>query len=189
MAKRRGNKEGTIYKKSDGTWRTQVSLGGKRVSFTGKSRAECLAWLREMTLHIDQGFTFKGAETSLENFLSDWLVSIGSSRSKSTVERYAWTIKHEVLPLIGHYKLKDLKPDLLQGFYDHKIKNGRSNYMVRTTHKILNIALAHAVKLGMLARNPCRATTPPKLTENEMRILDEAQIQVLLNTAQVLSDQ
>jgi integrase len=189
MAKRRGNKEGTIYKKANGTWRTQISLNGRRLSFTGKSRGECQNWIKETTQQIDQGFTFEGADTTLKEFLSDWLVSIASSRSKSTVERYGWVVKHEILPLIGQYKLKDLKPDLLQGFYDHKIKNGRSNYMVRTTHKILNIALMHAVKLGILARNPCKATTPPRFEQKEMRIYDENQIQVLLNTALALGDQ
>jgi hypothetical protein len=47
MAKRRGNGEGTIYKRQDGTWAGQVSIGYdpvtgklKRKSFYGKTRKE-----------------------------------------------------------------------------------------------------------------------------------------------------
>jgi hypothetical protein len=47
MTKRRGNGEGTIYKRQDGTWAGQVSVGYdpvtgklKRKSFYGKTRKE-----------------------------------------------------------------------------------------------------------------------------------------------------
>lgn len=47
MAKRRGNNEGSIYKRNDGTWAGQVSIGidpvtgkPKRKSYYGKTRKE-----------------------------------------------------------------------------------------------------------------------------------------------------
>lgn len=189
MAKRRGNKEGTIYQKVNGAWRAQVSLGGRRLSFTGKTRAECQAWLKEITRQIDQGLTFEGAETNLNDFLSAWLVSASASRVKGTVERYSWLIEHEISPILGGYKLKDIKPDLLQNFYDLRLKQGRSADMVRSTHKVLSVAFTHAIQLGMIGRNPCKSTTPPKIERREMQILDEDQIQILLSNALRKKDQ
>lgn len=183
MAKRRGNNEGSIYQKRSGSWRAQVSIHGRRISFTGKSRAECVAWLRKTNLQIDQGLTFSGADTSLKNFLAGWLVSASGSRVRGTIERYEWIIEHEIVPSLGNYKLKDIRADLVQNFYDLALKNGRSPDMVRSTHKVLSTALTHAVQLGMIGRNPCKATSPPKADPKEMQILDEDQIQVLLTNA------
>ena len=56
MAKR-GNNEGSIFKKTNGKWRAQVSIQGKRLSFTGLSRAECADWLRRTQTQIDEGMT------------------------------------------------------------------------------------------------------------------------------------
>lgn len=189
MAKRRGNKEGTIYQKANGAWRAQVSLGGQRLSFTGKSRAECQAWLKEITRQIDQGLTFEGADTNLKEFLEAWLVSASATRAKGTVERYRWLIEHEISPILGGYKLKDIKPDLLQNYYDIRLKKGRSTDMVRSAHKVLSVAFTHAVQLGMIGRNPCKSTTPPKVDQKEMQILDENQIQILLSNALRKKDQ
>ena len=47
MAKKRGNNEGSIHKRPNGTWRAQVSLSGTRLSFTANSRAECQTWIKK----------------------------------------------------------------------------------------------------------------------------------------------
>ncbi|TAK14577.1 MAG: site-specific integrase [Anaerolineae bacterium] len=189
MAKRRGNNEGSIHQRANGVWRAQVTLNGRRLNFTGQSRKECRAWIKETIQHIDQGFTFEGGDMTLEEFLNGWLVSIQASRSKATVALYQRTIVKGVLPFIGHLQLKDIKPDLIQRLYDHQIKNGQSNHAVRSVHKTLNSALMHALRLGMIIRNPCKPTTPPRLEHTEMQIYNEDQIQVLLNTALALNDQ
>ena len=48
MTTKRGNKEGTIFKKPNGKWRAQVSISGKRLSHTSDSKAECQNWIRKM---------------------------------------------------------------------------------------------------------------------------------------------
>jgi hypothetical protein len=41
MAKKRGNNEGTVYKRSDGRWCAQVSLSGRRITKYAKTQREC----------------------------------------------------------------------------------------------------------------------------------------------------
>lgn len=189
MAKRRGNNEGTIFQKLNGKWRAQVSINGHRVGFTAKTRGECQAWIKETIRQIDHGLTFEGADTNLKDFLYSWLASVSASRVKGTIERYRWLIDHEIVPMLGGYKLKDIKPDLVQNFYDIRLKKGRSADMVHSTHKVLSVAFTHAVQLGMIGRNPCKSTTPPKIYRKEMQILDENQIQILLTNALRKKDQ
>jgi hypothetical protein len=40
MAQRRGNQEGSIHKRENETWRVQITLDGRRLSHSGKTRAE-----------------------------------------------------------------------------------------------------------------------------------------------------
>lgn len=131
---------------------------------------------------------FLMVESVITEYLSDWLVSVSASRVKGTIERYHWLIKNVVVPVLGNYKLKDITPDLLQNFYNLKLKEGKSADMVRSTHKVLSVAFTHAIHLGMIGKNPCQATDPPKPETKEMQILDEDQIQVLLSNAMRAKD-
>ena len=58
MAKR-GNNEGSIFKKKNGKWRAQVSINGRRLSRTASTRAECHDWLRKKLDQIDKRLTFE----------------------------------------------------------------------------------------------------------------------------------
>jgi integrase len=75
MAKKRGNNEGSIYRRKNGTWAAQYTVwtteGRKRRSVSGKTRAEVSRKLTEAMMHRDGGH----------------LYDAGSSRSAST-----WTV-------------------------------------------------------------------------------------------------
>ena len=102
---------------------------------------------------------------------------------------YQRAVNKEILPILGRLKLTDLKPDLMQRFYVHKIKNGQSSHAVHKLHKVLNIALRHAVRLSLIVQNPCETAIPPRPKKTEMQFLDEDQIQVLLSAAREIRDQ
>ena len=44
MAQIRGKKEGSIHQRDYGSWRAQVVLEGRRLSFTAKTLRECQEW-------------------------------------------------------------------------------------------------------------------------------------------------
>jgi hypothetical protein len=71
MAKRRANNEGTVYHRSDGKWRAQITLGSRRLSKTLKTQKECQEWLRKTRFQVDQGFNFRGSNIKLKDFLID----------------------------------------------------------------------------------------------------------------------
>ena len=68
MAKRRGNHEGSIARLPSGTYRALITLDGKRVTHTGKTRAECQGWILKMLDQIDEGLTYQGSQTTLGEF-------------------------------------------------------------------------------------------------------------------------
>lgn len=189
MAKKRANNEGTVYKKPDGKWRAQITINGRRLSFTANSQRECLKWVRKTKTEIEeQGVTFKGMETPLKVFLADWLVTVSSSRALGTLKHYSWIVNSRIVPNLGNKKLQDLNPDGIQRFYAKMREQGRSEHQVHCIHKILRAAMNHAVKLGHISRNPVTGTTPPRPKKSEMLFLDDKQVQVLLDTALEIED-
>lgn len=169
MAKNRAHNEGSIYQRTNGKWRAQVSIDGQRLSFTTKTKKEGLAWIVETKSQIDRGLTFQGADTSFEEFLADWLKTVLSSSSKGTYVSYKWNVTKKILPYLGKIKLMDLRPDRIQRFYHLLQEKGSSNHAVHVTHKTLRVAMNYAMKLGLIGRNPCSGTIPPKPEQTEMK--------------------
>ena len=188
MANKRANHEGSIYKRKDNKWRAQVSIDGKRLSYTADTQRECQTWIKEIRGQIDNGLTAKGTELTLETFLTNWLITVSASRSISTYDHYRWNIERQINPHLGHYKISDLKPDRIQRYYEYLSNQGLSNHAVHVCHKILRVAFNHAVKIGMLGRNPCTGTTPPKPKQREMKFLDETQVKTLLQAARDMGE-
>jgi len=189
MAKKRANNEGSIYQRPNGKWRAQVTIDGRRLSFTTDTQREGLAWILETKNEIDSGLTFQATGTTLKEFLGEWLTTVSSSNSRGTYFTYSWTVEKRIIPYIGNVNLMELRPDRIQRFYNHLQKEEHlSHHAVAVTHKTLRVAMNHAVKLRLIPRNPCSGTTPPKPEQTEMKFYDDRQVKSLLKMAGDLSD-
>lgn len=188
MAKKRGNNEGSIYKRENGTWRAMVTVQGKRLSFTAKTKRDGQAWLRQMLEEIDYGLTFDSTQTTLEKFMNDWLISVEPTVRFNTFKQYSQITRQHILPALGHLKLRDIKPSHIQQLYNQMVKKDYGLRTVQLVHSVLHRSLAHAVKLGIIPRNPDDATTPPKPKPKEMEFFDESQVQQMLIVAYAKSD-
>jgi integrase len=181
MAKRRSNHEGTIYKLANGSFRVQIRLNGKRLSHTAKTQKECVEWRKKTIVQIDQGLTYSGAHTTLSEFLEGWLVNIKSSYQEESWYIYEMNSHKRIIPAIGRYKLKDLKPELIQHFYDTELQKGTGRRTIEVIHVILHKSLDYAVRMGSIGRNPTDLTNPPRPYKKEMKFYDENEsIQFLL---------
>ena len=184
MAKRRGNKEGSIYQRTNGTWRAQVTIGGKRLSFTGSTQKECRKWIRDTARRIENGLNFEGATIQYSEFLENWLASIQHSLRDATWRQYCQLVRDYVIPTLGGTRLMELHPANIQALYDKLIRAGKGLRTVQMVHIVIHRSLKQAVKVGILNRNPDEATNPPKPKRREMEFLDEAQVQKLLIAAE-----
>ena len=91
--------------------------------------------------------------------------------------------QQHILPALGKYKLKDLRPDRIQAFYNWKLEQGASQRTVVMIHNVLHHALRRALQLGLVTRNSADAVIKPKLKRTEMKVLDEIQVRSLLMAA------
>ena len=184
MASKRGNNEGSIYKRSNGTWRAQISLEEKRLSFTSNSRAECHEWLRKTMILIDRGMTLQNRNATLEEFLMEWYEVKKTTIKSKTAYDYERIVFKNIIPFLGKVKLKDLNTHQITRFYTKHHEMDRGIRTIHYIHSVLRMALQHAVKTGVMDRNPCIGALLPRKEENEMQVLTENQVTQFLISAE-----
>jgi len=183
MAKKRGNNEGSIHRRTNGTWRAQVTLNDRRLSFTADTRRECQEWIRKTLAQIDEGMTFASTRITLQEYLTEWLISKQSSIKPRTWTHYKQLVRQYIAPRLGHIRVKDLQPEHFQSFYNQMQQQGIGVFTIRKIHAVLHSALSHAMKLNMIGHNPASAVIKPRKPTTEMVILDESQISQMLLAA------
>lgn len=198
MAKRRGNGEGSIYKRPDGTWVGQVSIGYdpktgklKRKSFYGKTRKEVADKIARAQQDVRNGIYIEPTQTTFGEWLDKWLASYKKGQLKpSTYENYEILINTHIKTALGKIPMAKLQAHVLQTFYNEKLASGRadgkgglSTRMVRYLHAIIRQALQQAVKEGLLPRNVADATNPPTVKNKQMRPLNEDELLAFFQAA------
>ncbi len=175
MARRRGNNEGSIYRRIDGRWCAQISLGGHRLTKYAESQKECRDWIREMLDKVRGGLTFKATQITLDQYFQHWLSGKELSRRPKTLLQYKQIVTMHLSPGLGKYKLQDLRPDHITMLYTKKREEGTGARTVYLIHAVLNCALNQAVREGILGKNPVDAVERPRVEETEHQVLTEDQ--------------
>jgi integrase len=183
MAKRRGNHEGSLYKRINGNWRAMVSVNGQRVSYTARTKAECQQWIRNMLHQLDRGWDYDGGQESLEEYLDQWLDVHRVTLRDHTVHRYQQIIRNKIVPHIGNVKLQDLHLARVERFYASLIEDGVGIRTIREVHAVLHKALKKAVKYEYIQNNPAHGASLPRYTHAEMQVFDESQVTQFLVAA------
>lgn len=192
----RGNGEGCISRRKDGSWCAVVTTGRnpetgklKRRFFYGKTRQEVADKLNQALADLRQGTFVAPSRTTVGSWLSTWLEEYKRPKVRpSTLESYRMMIDVHIKPGLGHIQLKQLQPCDLQRFYNQKLAAGRSDgkgglspRMVRYMHVILHGALKQAVREGLVARNVAEAVELPREQKKEFVPLTDDQVRRFLS--------
>ncbi len=180
MAKKRGQGEGSIYKRKDGLWVAQIFTQGTKLYKYCKTQHEARDWLQETRSKIQRGLTLATAQITLDQFLRQWLESHKISLRPKTAQQYTQIVNQYLLPSLGQIKLSDLRPDQIQVLYNSNLEAGKSKRTVLLIHAILNRALNQALKWGLIGRNPAQVANHPKYRRSEINTLADNQIRELL---------
>ena len=74
MAKRKGNKEGSIVRRSDGRYMGRYTLDGKRCAVYGATFEEVRVRLTEILSKIDKGGRIGYSNMKFSKWLREWLL-------------------------------------------------------------------------------------------------------------------
>lgn len=187
-AKKRANGEGTIYRRSNGTWSAQYTIwtptGKKRRVVSGKTQAEVNQKLTRAKAERDGGLVFDDENLRLGDYLQRWLEEcVRNKVSASTYERYEYAIRPHILPSLGDIKLKSLTPQHVRSFYCSKLDSGLAPATVHKLHVVLHKALDQAVSDGMIPRNVAAGETVSQESREEVVPLSREQAESLLEAA------
>jgi integrase len=182
--KRRGNGEGTIYKRADGRWTAQVTLAdGSRKSVYGKTRADVQRDVAALRRARDLGMPVSRDErVPLAAYLADWLARIRPSVKPLTHARYGELLRH-ISPALGRVALAKVTPAHVERLYADVLAEGLSSTTARQMHSVLHHALGDAVRKGLVPRNVCELVDAPTPRRTRVQALTVEQARTFLAAA------
>ena len=191
MAKR-GQGEGSISKRPDGTWWARISLGvtsngkRKRKAFYGKTRKEVQEKLTAALNDENNAGYIEPTKMTLAHWMDIWLCDYKKRSVKpSTFYRMCCTVEVHIKPHLGHYKLTDLRPDMVQKFVNQMDENGLAPSTIKRNCSTLRIALHQAVKNELLPKNPASDIIRPPETKTAIRVLSPDDQERFIEAAKV----
>jgi integrase len=192
VSKKRGNGEGSIYRRKDGRWAGQYTVytaaGPKYRYVYGKTRAAVAEKLTKAMADRNNGLIFDAGNLTVGEYLDSWLSdSVRGTVRPSTFERHEEIIRLHIKPSLGRVWLKKLTPAHVRGLHREKLDAGLAPATVGKIHSTLHKALSQAVSDGIVPRNAADVKAP-RPTSEEMRPLSETEVRAFLDVARESGD-
>ena len=182
---KKGNNEGSIRKRSNGTWEGRYSDGrndnGRQIqrSVYGKTRKEVADKLNAVLRDKQTGNYVAPNKFLLRDWLVRWLQKYASITIRpSTYISYEGYIYNHIIPVIGDIPIQQITPAIIQNFYNLKYESGRTDgkgglsaKTIRNMHNMFHQAMEQARLNGIIPTNPTQGTVIPRQEKKEMRVL------------------
>lgn len=194
---RRGKNEGSVYRRKDGKWVGQVTVGyrpdnGKPVrKYTyANTREEAAHWVAlTLTTEADKAAHPLSEDLLLKDFLHKWLTTFKVHEVCSrTMELYYSSERLHIVPAFGHISIAALTPLKIQTFlYQLQTEKNLSKRTISLVRSVLIQMYDYAMELRLVESNPARNTKlprqPRKAGEGEEKVIPIAQREALLKAA------
>jgi integrase len=180
MAKR-GNGEGSIYRRKDGDWVAAITLAkdGRRREFYGRTRADVKARLATAAGDHQRGILPTGQRQTVGAFLNRWIEDSVRGQVRPTTEaHYELCVRHLVRGL-GNLDLERLTP----ADVEHYLRSKQDQLATRTINHhraVLRVALNRAMKWGLVHRNAAALASAPRVVAKPSRFLTPAEAAAVL---------
>ena len=144
---KRGQNEGSIYKRKDGRWVAAVWLGyqdgkSKRRWYYGETRKDVSDKLTEGLRNVQQGIPVVTERQTLREFLDRWLNdSVKPRVRRGTFASYDQQIKVHIAPALGHFQLTKLAPQHIQRYMNDKLNEADADKRLSELKDCLNSSL------------------------------------------------
>lgn len=186
--KRRGNGEGSIYKRAD-TWVGQYTIGKKtdgkiKLGYVyGKSRAEVNEKMNQKQNDVNKGIHVDAKTITVSQWVYDFLETYKKNVvTEGTYVGYVKSVKNHVDDSIGYYYLSEISNMKVQELYNNLAKKALSAQSIKNVHDIINPAFKKAVSLNLMQKNPCDFTIRPTIQKPQLNVLSYEQQVKLMNS-------
>ncbi len=185
MAKKRANKEGTIFQRaSDGLWIGRYYVGEELKTVSAKRQDVCLQKLRDKQQQVSSGLYVDPDKMTTGQWLVSWFETYVQPTGKGTSIDLTYSIiNNHIIPAIGKIPLQKLRSEQIQMFLnkDQKEKN-LSPTTVWHVYTRLYRGLQQAVMNKLISSNPAerKALKLPKKKQEEVEVLQDWEYSKLL---------
>lgn len=194
MAKRRPSGDGMVRRREDGRWEGRIVTGHKQNGdpiFQYVHAPTQKALLPKLHQNIELFRDVELCEDSrmtLAQWLDCWLDNFASPRLReSTMGGYRMYAEQYIKPRLGGKKMSSITTADIQRLYANLKKEGRvhehpehgcqlSANTVRRIHTMLHRAMADAVRVHIIPRNPADGVTLPKVDTISKRVLTDREL-------------
>ena len=187
MGKKRGNAEGSVYKRRDNRWAATIHLGyedgkRKRRTFYSDTRQGAVKKLATAQRALDGGLPLPSETVTVSTFLQHWLnESARPSVRPRTFQSYQMIVELHLVPALGRARLTRLAPDALETYMNGKLEDGLKPLTIRNHLAVLHRALNQALRWGLVQRNVASLVTPPRDRKQEVQPLSPDEARALLD--------
>lgn len=155
---------------------------------TPKQQQKALqAFAVEFEQKVLNGINMDSRKITLKEFAERWLSEYASQKLQpGTVAKYTYDLNEKLLPALGHYKLSELKPHIINSFLVSMTKDGvrkdgkpggYSKGSITKLNNTLSSVLRTAVEWEILDHNPCdRVRTHGEDTAERIKFFDADQV-------------
>lgn len=161
------------------------------INASGATRAGAAAALREKVNQYERGLTVEvDNSATLAQYLDWWLTEelaeqvADGSLMATTREQYANKVQHQIVPLIGHLRLRDVSPLHLRQWQTKLSRAGASPSLRGHTLAVLKNALERAVRYELLPSNAAKLVVPPPVQRQRRNEVTFEGARALLRAAQ-----
>lgn len=192
--------KGHIRQRSKGSWEITIDAGkdpatGRRLRHfetTRGTKKDAQRRLAELLVSIEKGSYVRPKRLTVGQYLEQWLQGyVVTNTAPRTRQRYEEIVRVHLVPALGSLPLPALQPQHIQKHYADALESGRrdskgglSAQTVHHHHRVLYGALRHAVKHGIIMRNPAEAVDPPRPRNKEITVIGPPDVRRLLDAAQ-----
>ena len=166
-ARRRSNREGSIWQRQDGRWTgaayVLTTAGAFRRAYVyGRTREQVHSRLVEIQDRSARGIPRADHAWKVGEYLDYWLENIASSAVRpTTFAKYETITRLYLRPGLGRYRLDRLSVAVVQAWLNSRLAAGDSIAKVHVMRTVLGAALTRAMREELVARNVARLVTLP----------------------------
>jgi len=186
-----------IYQRKNGIWEGQHYVGidpltGKRKKVTcyGKTEKETKEKLIAIKSEINNGVYIVKNKMTVRDWFIQWLdVYAAPNVKQSTYVNYRLHINKRVIPILGYIKLREVRVDVLQRFFNEQYEHGGlknkgplSEKTIRNIYVMMYTAFKQAYQNGLILKNFVELVKIPKVKQKEMRVLSIEEHKKLVET-------
>lgn len=190
MAKKRGQNEGSIRKRKDGKWEARVTTGKnpdgtqRRKSLYGKTRQEVSIKMADLLNDLHKGTLIDPTSKTVAEWLDEWMRDYKKLQLKPmSYINYMGYIDRQINPMLGNYKLMDLRTETVQRFINDLMKMDLATGTIHGIVKVLKSAVKQAYINGMISKNVTFGVIMPKNEKSSRKAFTPEQQAVFMEAA------